>query len=153
MKDRGSNPRQRVHFFFFVFSLFIFVWKYIGSSLILSKCTLLLCTIILSFCIHLLIFELLNLLLFIIEYNLPGFLTYSTFLLYSQYGGVAQMVEHSLCMRGAAGSMPATSTFFCYLCIFFFFWIFFFNLLFHSLFIHFPHFSLGCLFVYLFLIN
>ena len=27
------------------------------------------------------------------------------------YGGVAQMVEHSLCMRGAAGSMPATSTF------------------------------------------
>ena len=120
----------------------------------MSKCTLLLCTIILSFCIHLLIFELLNLLLFIIEYNhLPRFLTYSTFLLYSQYGGVAQMVEHSLCMRGAAGSMPATSTFFCYLCIFFFFWIFFFNLLFHSLFIHFPHFSLGCLFIYLFLFN
>ena len=36
----------------------------------------------------------------------------SSFYSYLVYGGVAQMVEHSLCMRGAAGSMPATSTFF-----------------------------------------
>ena len=28
------------------------------------------------------------------------------------YGGVAQMVEHSLCMRGARGSIPRTSIFF-----------------------------------------
>ena len=30
----------------------------------------------------------------------------------SLYGGVAQMVEHSLCMRGARGSIPRTSIFF-----------------------------------------
>ena len=62
-------------------------------------------------------------------------LTYCSFLFYCQYGGVAQMVEHSLCMRGAAGSMPATSIFFNYSCIvlfpfsFFFFWILLFHLL------------------------
>ena len=30
---------------------------------------------------------------------------------YCLYGGVAQMVEHSLCMRGARGSIPRTSIF------------------------------------------
>ena len=65
MKDRGSNPRWRVFFFF---------------------------------------------------YEKPDARRENTVhtehLPFCLYGGVAHMVEHSLCMRGARGSIPRTSIFF-----------------------------------------
>ena len=48
------------------------------------------------------------------------------------YGGVAHMVEHSLCMRGARGSIPRISIFI------FYFFIILFLLLFIFLFYYYP---------------
>ena len=62
------------------------------------------------------------------------------------------MVEHSLCMRGAAGSMPATSTFFSYSCILFLFWFMFFSFFICLLFIYF-HCSLSSVVCFVHLFN
>ena len=119
MKDRGSNPRWRVFFDFLIFFYHIYslyLWSLLFYDLLLFRgCS----SYGRAFALHArgTGIDTPHLHLFFIFYTIQLYCYDSFFfmcvmclsLVYFRFGDVAQMVEHSLSMRGARGSIPRIS--------------------------------------------